>query len=86
MYTYYFHCSISIYIIILFDVHTKLNNHIIQFSDLKCMYEIEPLQIDGRIIQSSNILFSKCNLFLNYICIIIILYDKLTKPNNRILQ
>ena len=61
MYTYQFYSLISIFIMKFFDVHKKLNNHIIQSSDLKCMYEIEKLQIDFQIQQYSNVLFSKCD-------------------------
>ena len=60
---------------IFFDVRIKLNNHILQYSDLKCAYEIKPSQIDFHILHSFNVLFSKSNQFLNNICIAIIFYD-----------
>ena len=50
VYTYYFNSLISILIITFFDVLTKLNNHILQYYDLKCTYEIEPLKIDCNIL------------------------------------
>ena len=50
--------------ITLFDVRKKLNNQILQCSDLKFTYKIEPLQIDSHIINYSNILSSKCDQFL----------------------
>ena len=45
IYTYTFCSLISICIITFFDVRTKLNNHILQYYDLKFTYEIKPLQI-----------------------------------------
>ena len=57
-------------------VYTKLNHHILQFSDLKCTYEIEPLQIECNILQSSNVIFSKCDRFFNHICIVIKFHNK----------
>ena len=39
----------------------KLNDHIQQYYDIKCMYKTEPLKIDCCIIQSSNALFSECD-------------------------
>ena len=44
------------WIIKLFYVRTKLNNHILQYSDLKCTYEIKPLKIDCNILHSSNVI------------------------------
>ena len=86
MYRYYFYTLISICVITFFDVHMKLNNRILQCYDLKCTYEIEPLKFDYRILQSSNILFSKCDQFLNNIWITITHYDKHTNSNNHILK
>ena len=62
-----FNSLISIFTMNFFDVRTILNNHILQCSDFKCTYNIEPLQIDDHILQSSNILFSKRDQFLNHI-------------------
>ena len=61
MYIYIIYSLILICVITLFDVRTKLNNHIIQFYDLKYTYEIEALKIDCHILKSSNVLFSDCN-------------------------
>ena len=61
VYTYYFYILISIFIITFFDVRTELNNHILQCFDIKCMYNIEPLKTNYHILQSSKVLFSKCN-------------------------
>ena len=72
--------------IIFFDVGTELKNNILKWSDPKYTYEIETLQIDFHILQSSNILFSKRDPILNHICIETTLYDKHTKSNNHILQ
>ena len=41
----------------IFDVRTKLNNYILRYYDLKCEYDIKPIQIDCHILQSSNVLF-----------------------------
>ena len=46
VYTYYFYSLISICIIDFFGVSIKLNNHILQCSNLKCTYKIIPLKID----------------------------------------
>ena len=43
--------------IIFFDVGTELKNNILKWSDPKYTYEIETLQIDFHILQSSNVLF-----------------------------
>ena len=59
LYANYFYSLISILFIALFDVHTKLNNHILQCSDLKCTYKIEPSQIDCHIPHYSKVFFSK---------------------------
>ena len=72
--------------ITLFDVRQKLNNQILHCSDLKFTSEIEPLQIDSHIINYSNILFSKCDQYLNHICIKITYDDKRTKSNNHIIK
>ena len=55
---------IEICIVTFSDVRTKLNDHILQRSDLKCTYEIEPFRIDCYILQSSGVIFSKCDRFL----------------------
>ena len=85
-YTYSFYILISIFIITFFDVSTKLNNHILQCSDLKYMYEIELLQINCDFQQSSNVFLSNYDRFLNRICITITFYDKCMKSNNHILR
>ena len=50
-------------VITLFYVRTKLNNPIIQYSQLKFTYNIGPLQIYCYNLQSWNILFSNCECF-----------------------
>ena len=72
-----FYSLISIYTIELFHVRTKLNKHVLQYSGLKCMYKIEPLQIDCNILQASNVFFSKYDQIFNHICIAITFNDKL---------
>ena len=57
----FFPSLVVIFIITFFDVCKKLNNHILQYSGLKCTYDIEPLQIYCYILQSFNELFSKRN-------------------------
>ena len=57
IYTSSFYSLILIGIIALFDVCVKLNNHVLQCSDIKCTYEIKPLQIEFHILQSSNVFF-----------------------------
>ena len=47
-----------------FDVCTKLNNQILTYYDLRCTYEIKPLQINYHILQSSKVFSSKVNRFL----------------------
>ena len=86
VYTNYFYSLISIFIIELFDVRVKLNNHNPQYSYLKFTYDIKSLQMDCHTLQSSNALFSKCDRFFNHIFIEITLYDTSMKYNNHILQ
>ena len=57
-------------------IYTKLNNNILQYYYVECTYNIEPLQINCQILQSSDVLFSKCNQVFNHICIEITFYDK----------
>ena len=69
-----------------FDLCRKLNNNIVQCSDLKCTYDIKPLQIGCHILQSFNVFFSKYDEFLNHIFTTMTFYDKGTKLNKHILQ
>ena len=73
-------------IIAFFGVCTKLSNHILQYSDVKFMHEIEPLQIDFLSLQYSKVLFHGLIDFFNHICIAITFYDKCKKSKNNILQ
>ena len=81
-----FYSLVWVCIITLFDVRKKLNNHILQCPDLKFIYGIEPLQIECHIIESFDVLFSKCNKKITDICIAITFYDKCMKSNNHILK
>ena len=86
VYTYYIYSFISIFNIAFFGVHTKLNNHILQCSDIKFTYKIETLQIYWHIIQSLKVLLSNWDWIFNHIWIEITFYDKCTKSKINFLQ
>ena len=66
-YTQFFNSLILIFIITFFDVRTKLNNHILQCSDIKYTCEIKPLQNYCQILHSSNVFFKWYQTFKSYL-------------------